>query len=50
MTEWIYLTRTDDGRLVDDDGNECNTRGIRFSTDAEAEQYLEKQDIRASLR
>lgn len=49
MIEWAYLNLKR-GRLVDDDGIEYNTSFPSFATREEADEYLENNDLRASLR
>ena len=48
-TMWIYLNLID-GRLLDDNGYEIDCSWPSFNSWNDAEQYLEKNDIRASLR
>lgn len=47
--EWFYLTLKD-GRLIDDDGYEANPNWPSFAIEAEAEAWLEAEDIRATVR
>ena len=46
---WYYY-RLVNGRLIDDNGYDMNTNIPSFASEAEAEQYLIDQDIRASVR
>lgn len=46
--DWLYLYLTNDGKLVDEDGYECIANAPRFSSVAEAETWLEEEDIRAN--
>lgn len=46
---WLYLNLVN-GRLVDDRGNEANSNWPSFDSEEEADDWLEEQDIRASVR
>lgn len=45
---WPYYTLTDEGYLVDDDGNRLSD--MRFESEAEAEAYLVVNDLRGTVR
>ena len=47
-TDWVYLTLGEDGFLRDDDGYVFAKRS--FSSLAEAEKWIEAEDIRATIR
>jgi hypothetical protein len=47
--EWQYLNLVN-GRLVDDDGNEANRNWPSFGSWDEANDWLEENNIRATLR
>ena len=45
---WLLVYRDDNGKLRDDDGL-CNSNWPSFDTDLEAEDYIEENDIRATV-
>lgn len=47
--DWTYWTLVN-GRLVDEDGDEGNITWPSFNSEAEAEQFLEDNDIRGTVR
>lgn len=49
--DWPYFTLDSEGRLRDEDGEYAFSANIpRFTTPADAEQYLVDHDIRGNVR
>lgn len=49
MLSWTYWTLKN-GRLVDEDGDEGNRTWPSFNNEGEAEQFLEDNDIRGTVK
>jgi hypothetical protein len=47
--DWVYVTLSKDGRLIDQDGNDADPKWPSFGSSKEAREWLEKNDIRASV-
>lgn len=47
---WEYAKLGKDGRLRDDNGDLLLNKNIRFKNDKEAEKYIEKHDLRITIR